>query len=221
MAVLSTDSTAASNLGMLLTLADSRLPVGAHVHSGGLEEAITSGAVRDVPTLREFLIRRVRTTGLVAASITAAVVDGRLGVAAADVEADARTPSAAARQASRAQGRGMLRLGKKIWPQHNWAVHKSRPHLPVVTGSVARAAGLDGYQSALVFIYTTMTGSATAGQRLLALDPGDVALLGVQMTDLCEETAAVACADLADLSDPLLDVFAQRHELRAMPLFAS
>jgi urease accessory protein len=218
---LPTNTAAASNLGMLLTLADSRLPVGAHVHSGGLEEAITSGAVRDVSTLREFLVRRVRTTGLVAASITAAVVDGRLEVAAADVEADARTPSAAARQASRAQGRGMLRLGKKVWPQHDWTGHAARPHLPVVTGSVAEAAGLDGYQSALVLIYTTMTGSATAGQRLLALDPGDVALLGVQLTGLCEETAAVASTGLADLSDPLLDVFAQRHELRAMPLFAS
>jgi urease accessory protein len=115
----------------------------------------------------------------------------------------------------------MLRLGKKIWPQHKWSVHPARPHLPVVTGSVASAAGLDGYQSALVLIYTTMTGSATAGQRLLALDPGDVALLGVQLTDLCEETAAVACTALADYSDPLLDVFAQRHELRPMPLFAS
>lgn len=214
-------SSAAQNLGMLLTLADSRLPVGAHVHSGGLEEAITGGSVCDIPTLREFLVRRVRTTGLVAASITAAVVDGRIGVVEADMEADARTPSAAARRASRAQGRGMLRLGKKIWPQESWSDHPGRPHLPVVTGSVARAAGLDSYQSALVLIYTTMTGSATAGQRLLALDPGDVALLGVQLTELCESTAATASLELADLSDPLLDVMAQRHELRAMPLFAS
>ncbi len=214
-------SSAAQHLGMLLTLADSRLPVGAHVHSGGLEEAITGGSVHDIATLREFLIRRVQTTGLVAASITAAVVDGRICVAEADVETDARTPSPAARRASRAQGRGMLRLGKKIWPQENWSVHPARPHLPVVTGSVARAAGLDPYQSALVLIYTTMTGSSTAGQRLLALDPGDVALLGVQLTRLCESAATIACAELADLSDPLLDVMAQRHELRPMPLFAS
>lgn len=214
-------SSAAQNLGMLLTLADSRLPVGSHVHSGGLEEAIAGSSVRDIPTLREFLIRRVQTTGLVAASITAAVVAGRIGVVEADLETDARTPSAAARRASRVQGRGMLRLGKKVWPQEDWSCHPTRPHLPVVTGSVARAAGLDPFQSALVLIYTTMTGSSTAGQRLLALDPGDVALLGVQLTGLCETTAATASLELADLSDPLLDVMAQRHELRAMPLFAS
>lgn len=214
-------SSAAQNLGILLTLADSRLPVGSHVHSGGLEEAVAGGSVRDIPTLREFLIRRVRTTGLVAASITAAVVDGRIGITEADLETDARTPSAAARRASRVQGRGMLRLAKKVWPQEDWNNHPARPHLPVVTGSVARAAGLDPFQSALVLIYTTMTGSSTAGQRLLALDPGDVALLGVQLTGLCETTAATASVELADLSDPLLDVMAERHELRAMPLFAS
>ncbi len=214
-------TTGGHRLAMMLTLADSRLPVGGHVHSGGLEEAISGGAVRDLPTLREFLIRRVRTSGLVAASIAAAVVDGRLDVATAEVEADARTPSAAARTASRAQGRGMLRLGKKIYPQEDWRAHPPRPHLPVVAGAVSRIAGLDPFQSALVLIYTTMTGSATAGQRLLALDPGDVALLGVEMTPLCESTAATASVDLADLSDPLLDVLAQRHELRPMPLFAS
>ncbi|PQM48056.1 Urease accessory protein UreF [Mycobacterium talmoniae] len=32
-----------TNLTTLLTLADSRLPTGGHVHSGGLEEAVTSG----------------------------------------------------------------------------------------------------------------------------------------------------------------------------------
>lgn len=212
---------ATRHLGMLLNLADSRLPVGGHVHSGGLEEAISSGAVRDLDTLRDFLVRRVGTAGLVAASITAAVVAGTIDVARAEVETDARTPSAAARRASRAQGRGMLRLGKKIWPQHDWGVHPARPHLPVVTGQVARAAGLNPHESAMVLIYTTMTGSATAGQRLLALDPGDVALLSVQLTDLCEQTAAEAALGLADLSDPLLDVLAQRHELRPMPLFAS
>jgi len=61
-----------TNLATLLTLADSRLPTGGHVHSGGVEEAITSGLVVDVPTLRAFLRRRIRTHGLVTASVAAA-----------------------------------------------------------------------------------------------------------------------------------------------------
>ena len=56
-----------SSLAALLDLADSRLPTGGHVHSGGVEEAVTSGLVVDLPTLRAFLRRRIRTPGLVTA----------------------------------------------------------------------------------------------------------------------------------------------------------
>ena len=61
-------------LATLLALADSRLPTGGHVHSGGVEEAVTSGLVADVVTLRAYLRRRIRTHGLVTASIAAAVI---------------------------------------------------------------------------------------------------------------------------------------------------
>ena len=75
--------------------------------------------------------------------------------------------------------------------------------------------------TALSIVYTTMTGSATAAQRLLALDPGDVAALTFELSGMCDETADLACKELADLSDPLLDVLAQRHADRERPLFVS
>jgi len=70
-------------------------------------------------------------------------------------------------------------------------------------------------------VYTTMTGSATAAQRLLALDPADVAACTFRLAELCEHTAAEATKGLADLSDPLLDTLAERHAERERPLFAS
>ncbi|MGB8406754.1 MAG: urease accessory protein UreF, partial [Mycobacterium sp.] len=94
-----------TGLATLLTLSDSRLPTGGHVHSGGVEEAVTSGLVLDLVTLRAYLQRRVRTSALVTASIAAEVHRG-MDPAAADRETDARTPAPAARAASRAQGRG-------------------------------------------------------------------------------------------------------------------
>ena len=54
-----------TSLTTLLALADSRLPTGGHVHSGGVEEAVTSGLVVDLGTLRAFLRRRIATHGLV------------------------------------------------------------------------------------------------------------------------------------------------------------
>jgi urease accessory protein len=210
-----------TNLSTLLTLADSRLPTGGHVHSGGVEEAVTSGLVTDLTTLRAYLSRRIRTHGLVTASLAVAVHDGTLTVDRADRETDARTPALAARQASRAQGRGLARLARRVWPDHDWRPLGSTPHLAVAAGEVGRASGLHPDETAVSVVYTTMTGSATAAQRLLALDPGDVAAVTFDLAPLCEATAAEAAKGLADLSDPLLDVLAQRHSQRERPLFVS
>jgi urease accessory protein len=210
-----------SNLATLLTLSDSRLPTGGHVHSGGVEEAVAQSLVNDLATLRAFLRRRIRTTGLVCASIAAAVHTGTLSVPHADRETDARTPAPAARQASRAQGRGLIRLAKRVWPDVEWEALGNTPHLAVAAGAVGAASGLEPEQTALSIVYTTMTGSATAAQRLLALDPGDVAALTFELSPLCELTATAASKELADLSDPLLDALAQRHIERERPLFVS
>ncbi|EHB44497.1 urease accessory protein UreF [Mycolicibacterium rhodesiae JS60] len=214
-----------ATLSTLLILADSRLPTGGHVHSGGVEEAVTSRLVTDLATLEAYLRRRIRTSGLVTASVGAAVHRGDLTVAAADAETDARTPAPAARLASRAQGRGLLRLARRVWPdaEQEWAWDSlgPRPHLAVTAGRVGVAGGLTPEQTALSIVYTTMTGTATAAQRLLALDPADVAALTFELAQLCEQTAQRAAAGLADLSDPLLDELAQRHVQRERPLFVS
>ncbi|MGD9619433.1 MAG: urease accessory protein UreF [Mycolicibacterium sp.] len=213
-----------TGLVALLSLSDSRLPTGGHVHSGGMEEAVTSALVTDISTLRAYLRRRIRTHGLVTASVAAAVHDGALSAEAgtgADLETDARTPAPAARAASRAQGRGLVRLARRIWPDVAWDALGPTPHLAVAAGVVGGASGLRPEHTALCTVYTTMTGSATAAQRLLALDPGDVAAVTFALSPLCEETAVEATTQLADLSDPLLDVLAQRHIERERPLFAS
>jgi urease accessory protein len=210
-----------AHLATLLALADSRLPTGGHVHSGGVEEAITSGLVMDVPTLRAFLGRRIRTTGLATASVAAAVHAGHLTAQAADRETDARTPSPAARHASRVQGRGLARLARRVWPHTGFDEIGAAPHLAVAAGVVGAACGMTPEQTALQIVYTTMTGSATAAQRLLALDPADVAALTFELAALTEQTAATAAAGLSDLSDPLLDLLAQRHAERDRPLFVS
>ena len=210
-----------TNLSTLLTLADSRLPTGGHVHSGGVEEAVTGGLVVDLATLRAYLRRRIRTQGLVTASVAVAVHTCALSIPDADRETDARTPAPAARQASRAQGRGLTRLARRVWPGRDWEVLGTTPHLAVAAGAVGAASGLTPEHTALSVVYTTMTGSATAAQRLLALDPADVAALTFELSALCDQTAADAGKELADLSDPLLDVLAQRHGERERPLFVS
>ncbi len=210
-----------ASLATLLALADSRLPTGAHVHSGGLEEAVSSGLVNNLATLHAFLTRRIRTHGLVTASIAVAVQRGDLSLEDADRETDARTPAPAARDASRKQGRGLARLARLVWPDPGWDALGRQPHLAVAAGRVGALAGVPAEHNALHITYTTMTGSATAAQRLLALDPAEVAALTIRLSDLCEHTAAQAMLGLAELSDPLLDTLAQQHAQRERPLFTS
>ena len=147
---------------------------------------------------------------------------GDLALDDADRETDARTPAPAARQASRSQGRGLTRLARPVWPDGGWDDLGPRQHLAVAAGRVGAMSGLSPEHSALYVVYTTMIGSATAAQRLLALDPAAVAAaVTFQLSELCERTAAQAAEGLADLSDPLLDTLAQRHAERGRPLFAS
>ncbi|MGK8522906.1 urease accessory protein UreF [Nocardia asteroides] len=210
-----------TGLATVLALADSRLPIGGHVHSGGVEEAVASGLVRDVATVELYLRRRIRTSGLVAASLAAAVCAGDLDPARAEAEADARTPAPSARTASRAQGRGLLRLAKQLWPQHDWSPLGTTPHLSTVFGTVGAAATVPPRETAGVVVYTTLTGAATAAQRLLALDPAAIAGCTMRLAELCDRVAAEAVTGLAAMSDPLQDVLAERHRQRDMPLFAS
>ena len=66
-----------------------------------------------------------------------------------------------------------------------------------------------------------MTGSAIAAQRLLALDPAQVAACTFALSDLCDDVADQCVTGLSSVSDPFMDVVAERHVLRDRPLFVS
>lgn len=224
----------------LLALADQRLPTGGHVHSAGVEQAVTEGLVHDARTLETFLARRLATAGVVAAGVAAAAnracaLGSSLGPL--DAETDARIPSPAQRDASRAQGRGLLRTARAAWaapgPHLAWSDLGARPHHPLVLGCAAHAAGVDPRGTAAVAAYLAVTGPATAAQRLLALDPLEVAavtlLLGDAVDAVADRAADAArrCAatgswrDLPDDGDPAVDLLSERHALRGDRLFAS
>jgi urease accessory protein len=175
------------------------------------------------------------------------------GVADLDAEADARMPAPATRAASRAQGRGLLRTARAAWtaphPGLSWAHLGPRPHHSLVLGCAARAAGLDAVQTATVAAYLSITGPATAAQRLLALDPVRTAAVTLALSDAIDALARdvagrqaapvggdagrqaapvggdagrrAAWRDLDDDGDPLLDLLAERHGARPTTLFAS
>ncbi|SHF56677.1 urease accessory protein UreF [Geodermatophilus nigrescens] len=208
----------------LLTLADSRLPAGGHTHSGGVEQAIAAGLVRDPASLAAFLLRRLVTSGAVAAGLAAAACRGR-NLPVLDAEADARTPSPALRAASRQQGRGLVRVGRRAWPSPLWDALPAAPHHPVALGVAAAAGGLTPRDAAAAAAYLSVSGPATAAQRLLAMDPLTVAAvtarLAPEIDAVAEDCLSRADGELSADTDPLLDLLAEVHATRGDRFFAS
>jgi urease accessory protein len=203
----------------LLTLADSRLPAGGHTHSGGVEQAIAVGVVTDPASLDAFLRRRLATSGAVAAGLAAAAcraADDPDALAALDGEADARAPSPALRAASRQQGRGLVRVARRAWPGGPWDALPAQPHHPIALGVAATASGLTPPDA-----YLSISGPATAAQRLLAMDPLTVAALTARLSPKIDAVADSATGELPAATDPLLDLLAEVHAARKDRFFAS
>jgi len=229
----------------LLLLADSRLPGGMHAHSGGLEAAVAAGRVYDAESLHAFLLGRLTSVGLTNAAFAAAaalelsggVVVGEDGfqareAAALDEEYDARTPSAAQRETSRALGRHVLRAARAGWPSVLLdavaSLHPDGPHEPIAFGAAAAVAGLDPGGAASIAALGSITGPAHAATRLLGLDPDAVTGVLASLAGQVELVAAAAAKaargpveDLPAVCAPLLAIGAEHRQTWEVRLFAS
>ena len=218
----------------LLLLADGRLPSGGHAHSGGLEQAVADGRVATVADVELFARGVLAGTGLSCAAIAAVscAQAGHWELLCAEMAA--RTPSAAARAVAQAQGRALLRTGRRVWPStalETLAAFSDRPPLPVVQGAVACSAGLTPADAAMACVHGLVSGTASAGVRLLGLDPIEVSAMLAGLSAEVDQIALLAAsfagtdlrrlAELPAVTGPLLDILAERHDDREMSLFAS
>lgn len=223
-----------------LLLADSRLPTGGHAHSGGVEAAVERGLVRDESDLTLFLAGRLRGTGPVVAAVAAAGCLLAADTAPVDwgrwdLAVSARTPSAAMREASRAQGGALLRTARRIWPSAALeALHRTgRPHHPLALGVVVAAAGDSADVAASLALHHLLGGTCAAAVRLLGLDPIAVAAVQARANQSAEQVGlaaarvgreAVTRQDarlLPSTSTPLPEVLAELHTRTGVTLFAS
>ena len=228
-----------------LLLSDGRFPSGSHAHSGGVEQACDNGWIVDVDDLADYLRGRLRTHGTLAA-YAAAVVCAHAGCRSSwpavrswvDEELDARMASPAARSTSRQQGGQLMRSALSIFD--SWALSslgaESRaigrePHYPVVQGVVAAAANVGLEEAAAAAGYAAVAGPASAGLRLLGLDPSQTAkvLAGLcpEIDGLAQDAAGAALrpgrplGSLPPVGAPAADLLAEEHFLREGRLFAS
>lgn len=219
-------------------LADGRLPSGAHAHSGGVEEAVRDGRIRDLGDLEEFVVGRLHTAGVVDAALAAAtavrvVRPAPLAtVAEVDAEAEARIAPVVLRVASRRLGRQLARAAASAWPSALLAeVTGAFPggvHQPVAWGVVGVSAGVAPSAVARLVVHHAISGALQAGLRLLGLDPFAAVAATGRLAEIAEDTAraAVAAAEgpLRDLPapvGPIIDIAAAVHAGRDGTLFAT
>ena len=136
-----------------------------------------------------------------------------------DAETDARTPAPAQREASRRQGRALLRAVRAAWPDETWLTglaasasasasasawvattgpaqaagrreYRGGPHHAVVLGAAAAAAGCEPGEAARVAAYQAVAGPVSAAVRLLALDPMRASAVLARLAGGIEQVAA-------------------------------
>jgi urease accessory protein len=223
----------------VLLLADGRFPSGGHVQSWGIEAACALGDVTDVASLETFVRGRLATQGVVDASV-AAWVAHRLANGDPfdwvdlDAQVTARMASPRLRQASRTQGRQLLRAGSRVWPsawfQDCREASTEGPHQAVALGTVAAAAGLSARHTAAVAVHHLVASATTATVRLLGLDPFEIAALSARLADDLDRAAHQASITVGNCSTAsalpasvglLADIYAEHHATWEVRLFAS
>lgn len=235
-------TTSASGLLALLLLGDGRFPSGAHAHSLGLEAAVGAGLVTDQADLAAWVASNLATTWRLDAAVSVHAADlVRVGSVHADwvrldVEVTARTTSPQLREVSRRLGRQLLRAAGRTWPSPALAalpgIHPDGPHVAVVHGVAAAAAGLTPVQTATVSLHGAVQLATSAAVRLLGLDPyavaGLVADLGPRLATAGDEVVAryggevvPDPTDLPAAGAPMLDVLLAHHAVAEGRLFAS
>ncbi|MGH3799722.1 MAG: urease accessory protein UreF [Pseudonocardiaceae bacterium] len=216
------------------------MPTGGHAHSGGVEAAVERGLLPDEAGLALFLAGRLRGSGPVVAAVAAVGCLLAADPAPAewgrwDAAVSARIPSAALREASRAQGAALLRTARRVWPSAPLDALSAtgRPHHPLVLGAVVAAAGDDAGAAALLAVHHLLAGACSAAVRLLGLDPIAVAAVQARAAGSAEQMVlaatrgareAVAQRDtrlLPSTGTPLPDLLAELHARMEVTLFAS
>lgn len=211
-----------------MLLADARLPTAGHTQSAQLEPAVADGVTAaQVPAF--IALRLCTVTRVEAATAVVALHHVRQGLPLPDVEEAwaARTPSAAMRTSSRGMGRALLRVTRRLWPDHRMLAELPRgTSRAVAMGTVADACGLAPEALARVVGYDDVQTVAAASLKLLPLDPAEVAAWVLaalpDVDDLARAVGGLTTpAAIPAAGAPRIEAWAEAHAATTRRLFSA
>jgi urease accessory protein len=212
-------------------LADAAFPAGGLAHAGGIEAALSTGAVRGRAGIAEWIGRSLDAAGHLAVPLTAAAWDDPAAWDAHDALTEALLTSHVANRASRAQGQAFLAAAagafadERIIALRRRALAERLPaHLAPAWGACLRWLGVNRDDSTRLLVHGLLRSLIGAAVRLNALGP----LHGQAVQrSLAERAEAAVQGGLArpvdDIStiDPLLDLIQSQQDRLYSRLFTS
>ena len=156
---------------------------------------------------------------------------GRIDLRLLDAEYTARVPSPHLRMTSRRLGRQLLRAARPIWPHlilDELAGVEHGAHQPIVLGAVVGAAGGAPCDASAVVLHHLSAAVASAGIRLLGLDPIELAAVQARGSRAAATTPSdvdgwINCdpSELPAIGGLLTEILGEEHGRRDTRLFVA
>lgn len=222
----------------LLQVSDPLFPTGAYAYSMGLEQWAATCGYRSGEDLTTFFrehagpaLARLELPYL--RFIRSALIAGEWSeVFELEAEIDAWKWASEIREASIAQGRGRLRLLRKLWPSSTaidqyaaaFAAGEVRGHHLVISALQAELLAVPDQAALFSYGYQSLANFVSASIKLLRISPesAQIALhAGLQMLPEWVSTAADVEREAAGWFAPAFDISAARHATAFSRLFIS
>lgn len=213
----------------LLQWLDSAFPTGAYAHSAGFE-AWAHVAPRDADVVASLRALVRSQTQLAVPYVRAAFesLESPERFHALDESFDACLWGASANRASRVQGRSLLEVSLRSFPDHPGVQAGRRVliataplHHGVVFGGLARAFTTSADAAAQAFVFSGARAAVSAAVRLNLLGPFEAQRVLASLGSVAMQPADARSVEHAASGSPYLDLVAEHHSRLHTRLFST